>query len=132
MTSRATLQCVQWACRATSLLGRRRPFVLTTNSFHELQANPSRLLGTLSSRCDAEPVALVRKMLFLSVSMGAEALYDRPTPVANADNWLALGTGALLLLVGASRRFAVGACLEMRRQCIARFATNTTRASRSS
>ena len=29
----------------------------------------------------------------------------------DAENWLALGTGALLLLVGASRRSTVGACL---------------------
>ena len=40
-----------------------------------------------------------------------KALYDRSTSLADAENWLALGTGTLLLLVGASRRSAVGACL---------------------
>lgn len=43
--------------------------------------------------------------------MNAEALYDRSPSVSDADNWLALGTGALLLIVGASRRSAMGACL---------------------
>ena len=38
-------------------------------------------------------------------------LYDRSISLADAENWLALGTGALLLLVGASRRSAVGACI---------------------
>jgi uncharacterized membrane protein len=43
--------------------------------------------------------------------MHAEALYE-PTPsVADAENWMALGTGALLLIVGASRRSIGGACL---------------------
>jgi uncharacterized membrane protein len=43
--------------------------------------------------------------------MYAEASYE-PTPsVADAENWLALGTGALLLIVGASRRSIGGACL---------------------
>jgi uncharacterized membrane protein len=42
--------------------------------------------------------------------MEFEARYDRPS-LSDAENWLALGTGALLLLVGASRRSAVGACL---------------------
>jgi uncharacterized membrane protein len=43
--------------------------------------------------------------------MNAETLYE-PTPsVADAENWLALGTGALLLIAGASRRSVVGACL---------------------
>jgi uncharacterized membrane protein len=43
--------------------------------------------------------------------MDAEALSDRPPSLADAENWLAFGTGAMLLLVGASRRSAVGACL---------------------
>jgi uncharacterized membrane protein len=43
--------------------------------------------------------------------MNAEALYE-PTPsVADAEDWLALGTGAILLIVGASRRSVGGACL---------------------
>ena len=33
--------------------------------------------------------------------------------LGDAENWLALGTGALLLLVGASQRSALGACLAM-------------------
>jgi hypothetical protein len=40
-----------------------------------------------------------------------EPLYKRASTLGDAENWLALGTGALLLLVGASRRSAVGACL---------------------
>jgi uncharacterized membrane protein len=43
--------------------------------------------------------------------METGAAYDRPTALADAENWLALGTGAVLLLVGVSRRSAVGACL---------------------
>src|SRR4030081_3184098 len=50
-------------------------------------------------------------MLFLTIPMKTGAVYGRPTSLADAENWLALGTGALLLLVGASRRSAVGACL---------------------
>jgi uncharacterized membrane protein len=38
-------------------------------------------------------------------------LYERASTLGDAENWLALGTGALLLLVGASRRSTVGACL---------------------
>ena len=54
---------------------------------------------------------LVRKMLPSTVAMYAEASYE-PTPsVADAENWLALGAGALLLIVGASRRSIGGACL---------------------
>ena len=47
----------------------------------------------------------------LNSAMNAEALYERSPSVSDAENWLALGTGALLLIVGASRRSAVGACL---------------------
>jgi len=36
---------------------------------------------------------------------------DRPGSFRNTENWLAFGTGALLLMVGASRRSAYGACL---------------------
>lgn len=36
---------------------------------------------------------------------------DQSPALADAENWLALGAGALLLLVGASRRSTVGACL---------------------
>jgi uncharacterized membrane protein len=43
--------------------------------------------------------------------METGAVYDRPASLADAENWLAFGAGALLLLVGASRRSAVGACL---------------------
>ena len=43
--------------------------------------------------------------------MNAEALYDRSPSVSDAENWLALSAGALLLLAGASRRSAIGACL---------------------
>jgi uncharacterized membrane protein len=54
---------------------------------------------------------LVRKMLSSTVPMDAEGLYE-PTPsVADAENWLAFGTGAFLLLIGTSRRSVGGACL---------------------
>ena len=43
--------------------------------------------------------------------MNAEALYDRFRSVSDAENWLPLGAGALLLLAGASQRSAIGACL---------------------
>jgi uncharacterized membrane protein len=43
--------------------------------------------------------------------MDAKVLYDRSPSLADAEKWLALGAGAVLLLVGASRRSAVGACL---------------------
>jgi uncharacterized membrane protein len=73
----------------------------------------------LSSRCDAERTALVRNMLFSALPMDAAAVHDRSPSFVDAENWLALSAGALLLLVGASRlllvgasrRSAVGACL---------------------
>jgi uncharacterized membrane protein len=43
--------------------------------------------------------------------MTAESLPDRSPSLADAENWLALGMGALLLFVGVSRRSAFGACL---------------------
>jgi uncharacterized membrane protein len=43
--------------------------------------------------------------------MDAQAHSRRPTSLTEAENWLALGTGALLLLGGASRRSKLGACL---------------------
>jgi uncharacterized membrane protein len=42
--------------------------------------------------------------------MCAEALNEPSPSVADAENWLALGTGAFLLIAGASRRSVVGAC----------------------
>jgi uncharacterized membrane protein len=50
-------------------------------------------------------------MLLSTVPMNANALYEPSPSVADAENWLALGTGALLLIVGASRRSLIGACL---------------------
>jgi uncharacterized membrane protein len=41
--------------------------------------------------------------------MDAEQIYDGRTSLSDAENWLALGSGALLLLVGVSRRSLVGA-----------------------
>jgi hypothetical protein len=35
--------------------------------------------------------------------METGAAYDRPTSLADAEDWLAPATGALLVLVGASR-----------------------------
>ena len=43
--------------------------------------------------------------------MDAASPYDRPASLAAAENWIALGAGALLLLVGASRRSTAGAGL---------------------
>jgi uncharacterized membrane protein len=43
--------------------------------------------------------------------MEAEPLYSRTTSLADAESLLALGTGALLLLVGVSRRSAAGTLL---------------------
>ena len=43
--------------------------------------------------------------------MDTEPLPNRTTSLADVENWLALGTGAVLLLVGASRRSAVGALM---------------------
>jgi uncharacterized membrane protein len=43
--------------------------------------------------------------------MNAETLYNRSSSLTDAEHWLAFGAGTLLLLVGASRRSAVGACL---------------------
>lgn len=43
--------------------------------------------------------------------MDANRRYDGTTSVRDAENWLAIGSGALLLLLGASRRSAVGALL---------------------
>ena len=43
--------------------------------------------------------------------MDVEALYDRSPSLGDAEHWLALGAGALLLIVAASRRSTVGACL---------------------
>jgi uncharacterized membrane protein len=45
--------------------------------------------------------------------MNAEALHDRSRSVSDAENWMALGAGALLLFAGASRRSALGACLAL-------------------
>lgn len=50
-------------------------------------------------------------MLFSAITMDVEAPYDRSPSLVDAENWLALGAGALLLLIGASRRSTVGACL---------------------
>src|SRR5438105_14877920 len=50
-------------------------------------------------------------MLRATLPMDAKTLDRQSSSLGNIENWLALGTGALLLLVGASRRSAVGACL---------------------
>ena len=43
--------------------------------------------------------------------MDTKTLDEASFSLGDAENWLALGTGALLLFIGASRRSAVGACL---------------------
>jgi uncharacterized membrane protein len=45
--------------------------------------------------------------------MDAQPLYDRPPALTDGKNWLALSSGAMLLLLGASRRSRVGAWLAM-------------------
>ena len=42
--------------------------------------------------------------------MDAETSYNRSPSLTDAENWMALGAGTLLLLVGATRRPAVGTC----------------------
>ena len=58
---------------------------------------------------DGSPV--VRKVLFSKVPMDAQAQFDRSPSLTDEENWLALGAGAVLLLVGASQRSTVGTCL---------------------
>jgi uncharacterized membrane protein len=43
--------------------------------------------------------------------MNGEAVSPRAPSLADAKNWMALGAGALLLMVGASRRSPIGAAL---------------------
>jgi uncharacterized membrane protein len=43
--------------------------------------------------------------------VSATRVSDRPASISDSENWLALGAGAVLLMVGASRRSAYGACL---------------------
>src|SRR5262245_35006314 len=43
--------------------------------------------------------------------MDAHVFHDRSASLSDAEKWVALGTGALLLVLGASRRSAVGAWL---------------------
>src|SRR5688572_22212398 len=50
-------------------------------------------------------------MLHVAVIVRAVRLSGSPASLRETENWLALGTGALLLLVGASRRSSYGACL---------------------
>ena len=50
-------------------------------------------------------------MLPQMAAMSTEAAYDRSPSVGDVENWLALGAGTFLLVAGASRRSAFGACL---------------------
>ena len=43
--------------------------------------------------------------------MDVHSLHDRPTSLSDAEKWLALGAGALLLVLAATRRSAAGAWL---------------------
>jgi len=52
-------------------------------------------------------------MLPSVLPMDAEALSGSSATVADAENWLALGAGGILLLAGASRRSVGGACLAL-------------------
>ena len=42
--------------------------------------------------------------------MNAKNFYEQPGSVRDAEDWLAVGAGALLLVAGASRRSTVGTC----------------------
>jgi hypothetical protein len=80
---------------------RRQPTRGLAGEFFKKALGDSKQIG-------AERSALVRNMLFSALPMDTAALDDRFT-LGDAENWLALGTGALLLIVGASRRSAIGA-----------------------
>src|SRR5262245_39740220 len=54
---------------------------------------------------------LVRDMLRWNDAMDAQVLSQPAGSLKEAEDWLALGSGAILLVAGASRRSAVGACL---------------------
>jgi uncharacterized membrane protein len=56
-------------------------------------------------------VRLGTQHALLRQPMSAENLHERSPSLGDAENWLALSTGALLLLVGVSRRSVIGACL---------------------
>lgn len=49
--------------------------------------------------------------MLLSERMHSETLYDRSPSLSDAEDWLALGAGAVLLFAGISRRSVAGACL---------------------
>ena len=69
-------------------------------------------MRAFSSRCGAALSTLVRNMLS-ALLMATDARYGRPSSLHDAENWLALSTGALLLLVGASRRSVGGTLMAM-------------------
>jgi hypothetical protein len=50
------------------------------------------------------PLLLVRKMLASIAHMDAGVLHHRSPSLGDVDNWFALGAGAFLLIVGATRR----------------------------
>ena len=52
-------------------------------------------------------------MLHSALLMATDGLYGRSPLLHDAENWLALSTGALLLLLGASRRSVGGALVAM-------------------
>src|SRR6187397_1110056 len=63
-----------------------------------------------SSSCDVRKIRGTQNA-FSTAPMDADVLSEPSPTVADAESWLALGTGALLLLVGTSRRSLAGACL---------------------
>jgi hypothetical protein len=68
-------------------------------------------MGPKSSQADAMPNLQGGTQNALVIPMDAEAPYEPSSSLVDAENWLALGGGAVLLLVGASRRSTPGACL---------------------
>ena len=87
---------------------------------HRCRALPAKLAvkvlnptpHSIASRCGADNSRWYAKCCRLGGIVSASRhLSDNPASLSETENWLALGTGALLLIVGASRRSAYGACL---------------------
>src|ERR1044072_7417789 len=93
--------------------GRRAPPQPKMPSLQKLPASSSTLRA-MPGEAEAMPNNVAgTQNAFLGNTMDAEALYDRSASLGDADKWLALGAGATLLLVAASRRSTVRACLAM-------------------
>ena len=116
----ASLTAVDYCTRARSTAPRRLapleyPFAalrLASHTYEERHTTSStRPTARSPSRCGAEACALVRKMLFRQhLWMPRLCTTDPPHWPMRKTGWR-LAPAHLLLLVGASRRSTVGACL---------------------